>query len=76
MVNDEKRLEEMIRRFVGYMKKRVLTMNAEKTKMMCKVGGKKIERVKKFNYLGYEVRENNKEKDHIKYVNGKGFFLV
>lgn len=41
MVNDEKRLEEMIRRFVGYMKKRVLTMNAEKTKMMCQVGGKK-----------------------------------
>lgn len=51
-----------------------LNLNTEKTKIMCfiiaggrmkdvkiQINGKKIEIVKKFRYLRYELRENNKE---------------
>lgn len=30
--------------------------------------GKKIERVQKFNYLGYMLMENNKDEEHIGYM--------
>lgn len=33
---------------------------------------KEIERVKKFKYIGYELREDNKENDHIKIIKGNG----
>jgi hypothetical protein len=84
LADDEKTMKEMLRRLKRYMKARGLELNTGKTKMMNfrKAGGRRkiykfeteegeIEMVKKIRYLGYEMRENNKEKDQIKKVRSK-----
>lgn len=84
IAEDEESMRYMINRYVKYIKKKGLIINVDKTKMMCfrkaggrrkkiefKIGGKEIETVKKFNYLGYELKENNNEDAHMKYINGK-----
>lgn len=84
MVEDEESIRGMIKRLLRYLKSKGLTLNAEKTKMMCSrkaggrrkehkflIEGKDIEMVKKFTYLGYEMKQNNKEAHRISKVTGK-----
>lgn len=84
MAEDEDSMKRMIKRLIRYMKGKGLILNVVKTKMMCfrKAGGrrkeynfmiegKEIEMVKRFTYLGYEMKENNKETLHIRKIVAK-----
>lgn len=41
----------------------------KKPNIKCK--GEEIEEVKTYNYLGYTLKENNSEEDHVKAIVGK-----
>lgn len=85
MADNEIGMKEDIRWFAKYIKSKGLELNTSKTKiLLCRKGGgrkrknpifkwgnEKIEIVKRFNYLGYILKKNNNDDDHIKYLAGK-----
>lgn len=75
---------KMLKKMEKYIEKRGLERNFEKSKLMrCRKGGgrekaeqmeqngKEIEFVKIFNYLGYKIEKNGKDKIHIISTEGK-----
>lgn len=89
MANNEVGMKQMIRRFERYLRRKGLELNTQKSKIMTlkKAGGRRkkmnlywkreqLEVVRKFEYLDYTLKKNNKEEDHIKKSgskNAKGY---
>lgn len=84
LAENEETLMRMLKAFERYIKIKGLEINMENTKMMCLrkaegrkrvyefcLGRKRLEVVKTFTYLGYELKGNNKEGNLIKRVKGK-----
>lgn len=83
IVDDEEVMREMLK-LLRWLRGKGLELNAKKIKMMIfrKAGGGKkkyvfkwneeiLETVKSFDYLGYTLKENNKEGEHINTRVGK-----
>lgn len=77
-------MREMLKGRKRWIKRKRLELNTGKTKIMIfrKTGGRrkkyefkwneeKVELVKTFDYLGYKLKQNNKEGEHIKKLKGK-----
>jgi hypothetical protein len=79
LAREEKGMKEMLGNMEKYMRRKKLTVNVEKSKMMVfrKGGGRrkinewrwekdKIEEVKEFKYLGYVLNERNTAAAHVR----------
>jgi hypothetical protein len=79
LAREEKGMKEMLGNMEKYMRRKKLTVNVEKSKMMVfrKGGGRrkinewrwekdKIEEVKEFKYLGYVMNERNTAAAHVR----------
>jgi hypothetical protein len=79
LAREEKGMKEMLGNMEKYMRRKKLTVNVEKSKMMVfrKRGGRrkinewrwekdKIEEVKEFKYLGYVMNERNTAAAHVR----------
>jgi hypothetical protein len=79
LAKEEKGMKEMLGNMEKYMRRKKLTVNVEKSKMMVfrKGGGRrkinewrwekdKIEEVKEFKYLGYVMNERNTAAAHVR----------
>ena len=77
-------MKGMLKRFKKWIEGKGLELNAKKAKIMMfrkRVGRKmkmtfkwnneELEMMKKFEYLGYTMMENNSETEHIKRIKGK-----
>ena len=77
-------MKDMLKRFKNWSTKKGLELNADKTEMMLfrKKGGRRkdvtftwngkvLEMVKKFDYLGYTLKGNNSDTEHIRKIKGK-----
>ena len=84
IAEEEEVMKDMLKKFRGWSEKKGLELNAKKTKIMLfrKKGGRKkevtfrwkeeeLEMVKKFEYLGYTMKGNNSDTEHIKKIKGK-----
>ncbi|XP_029054544.1 uncharacterized protein LOC114881833 [Osmia bicornis bicornis] len=89
VTNDEREMQEMMKTLERYLRRKKLTLNVEKSKMMkFKKGGgneRKIERrwegrpveeVKEFVYLGFRLKRNGKDEEHIKDRAKRGNILI
>lgn len=89
LAENEKVLRDMLKRLKIWIKRKGLELNAKKTKIMIfrKAGGRRkncifewngenLEIVKKFDYLGYTLKGNNKEGEHINSRVGKANGVV
>ena len=79
LAENEEEMRSMIERLEGYLGRKNLVLNTEKTKVMrfrkgggrvkkrdWRWRGKKIEEVKEFKYLGYTMQRNGGQEAHIK----------
>lgn len=73
-------MNKMLKRLRKYLKRKGIKLNADKCfrkaggrwkKYDFKYKGKKLEVVKSFTYLEYELKGNNKENSRLKKVKGK-----
>ena len=85
LANNKSGMKETIKKFGGFMRKKGLELNIDKTKIIrlkkkgrtskktkrFKWEEKEIEEVKEFTYLGYVMKENNEEGEHIKKITKK-----
>ena len=84
LATDEEVMKEMMRKIRKYTQKRKLKLSVEKSKIMMfkKAGGrekkrqwkweeKTVEEVKAYKYLGFVMRRNNGNEEHIKTQIGK-----
>ncbi|XP_071581724.1 uncharacterized protein [Temnothorax nylanderi] len=82
-------MKEMIRRLERYLRRKKLQLNTEKSKIMCfkrgggrgkEVGweweGKRLEEVREYKYLGYELRRNGSDGGQIKSVKKKANIVM
>lgn len=89
LANSIEELQSMMRSFEKYLKRKKLTLNCEKSKVMVfrkgggrekariwKWEGKNIEEVKEFTYLGYQLRRNGSKEGHVKELARKGNVAV
>ena len=84
LAKDKRDLENMIKTLFNYLKRKKLTLNVQKSKVMVfKKGGRraiynkwmwgeeKIEEVKEYNYLGYLLQNTNSDEKHVQKVCAK-----
>ncbi|XP_077280504.1 uncharacterized protein LOC143907534 [Temnothorax americanus] len=89
LAENEEDMKGMIGKLEGYLDRKGLILNSEKTKIMrCRKGGGRwkkvswrwkgriIEEVRKFCYLGYVVKFNGRQDEHVKERTRRGAALL